>query len=130
MTIHQQQTSKLNPVIATVGESADAITVTAAALSHIKKSLAKRGAGIGIRLKVKTTGCSGNAYVVDYVDEVQADDIVFSIGDNLIVCVDPQSFALVKGTQIDYVRNGLNSAFSYTNPNVKGTCGCGESFTL
>lgn len=108
----------------------DTITATDAALKHIKQALVKRGGGKGVRLEVKTTGCSGKSYVVDYVDEARPDDLVFQIDPEIIVCVAPPVFPMVKGTQIDYVRKGLNSSFVFNNPNVKGACGCGESFTV
>ena len=91
---------------------------------------AARGGGKGVRLDVKTTGCSGKSYVVDYVDETQPDDLIFQVDPSVIVCVAPSVFPMVKGTQIDYVRKGLNASFEFNNPNVKGACGCGESFTL
>ncbi len=111
-------------------KSIDAVTLTANALAHVKQALLKRGSGIGIRLSTKPTGCSGNTYVVDYVDETLANDVIFHADPQVIICVSPQVFPLVKGTEIDYVRKGLNASFVYNNPNVKGACGCGESFTF
>lgn len=108
----------------------EAITATPAALMHIKQALQKRGGGKGIRLDVKTTGCSGKSYVVDYVDEARPDDFIFQGDTEIIICVSPHIFPLIKGTQIDYVRKGLNSSFVFNNPNVTGACGCGESFTI
>ena len=109
---------------------AEAVTITASAINHVKQALQKRGGGKGIRLDVKTTGCSGKSYVVDYVDETRSDDFIFHGDDGIIICVAPHIFSLVKGTQIDYVRKGLNSSFVFHNPNVTGACGCGESFTV
>jgi iron-sulfur cluster assembly protein len=111
-------------------ESNDAVTLTEAAVAHVKSQLAKRGTGVGLRLGVKHVGCSGFAYVVDYVDEAQSNDHVFPVEENIAVYVDPASLPYVKGTQLDYVRQGLNSGFQFHNPNVTNTCGCGESFSI
>ncbi len=129
MSIEQQSTHHfISPGVHVNAQ--DAITATDAALKHIKQALVKRGGGKGVRLEVKTTGCSGKSYVVDYVDEAKADDLIFQVDAEIIICVAPTVFPLVKGTQIDYVRKGLNSSFEFNNPNVKGACGCGESFTV
>jgi len=106
-----------------------AITLTDSAADRIRTFLAKRGNGIGLRLGVKKTGCSGFAYVVNYADEIGADDVVFEI-DDVRVLVDKQSLELIDGTQIDYVREGLNEAFRFRNPKSTGECGCGESFSI
>ncbi len=106
-----------------------AITLTDSAADRIRTFLAKRGNGIGLRLGVKKTGCSGFAYVVNYADEIGADDVVFEI-DDVRVLVDRQSLELIDGTQIDYVREGLNEAFRFRNPKSTGECGCGESFSI
>ncbi|MEN8129611.1 MAG: iron-sulfur cluster assembly accessory protein [Pseudomonadota bacterium] len=106
------------------------VTLTDSAIKHVKAQLVKRGTGLGLRLGVKTTGCSGYAYVVDYVDEAHADDHVYSVSDGLAVYVDPESLPYVKGIQLDYITQGLNSGFEFQNPNVKDTCGCGESFSV
>jgi iron-sulfur cluster assembly protein len=106
-----------------------AITLTQSAAERVKNHLARRGQGIGIRLGVKRTGCSGWAYVVDYADEVGSADVVFEDQDVRIV-VDPDSLSLVDGTEVDFVKQGLNEAFRFRNPNVKGECGCGESFSV
>jgi iron-sulfur cluster assembly protein len=124
-----QQTTQ-HTTLAINENSQETISATAAALKHIKQALAKREGGKGVRLDVKTTGCSGKSYVVDYVDETQPDDLIFQVDPSVIVCVAPSVFPMVKGTQIDYVRKGLNASFEFNNPNVKGACGCGESFTL
>ena len=106
-----------------------AITLTQSAAERVKSHLARRGEGIGIRLGVKRTGCSGWAYVVDYADEVGSTDVVFEDREVRIV-VDPDSLGLVDGTEVDFVKQGLNEAFKFRNPNVKGECGCGESFSV
>ena len=106
-----------------------AITVTQAAADHIKNYLAKRGGGSGLRLGVKTSGCSGLAYVLEVCDEIQADDVLFEQRDVKVV-VDPKSLVYLDGTELDYVREGLNEGFKFQNPNEKNTCGCGESFQV
>ena len=105
------------------------ITLTSQAEKHIKKYLANRGQGIGIRLGVKTTGCSGLAYTLEFVDAVNPEDHVFE-QDQLKIVTDPKSLVYLDGTQVDYVRQGLNEGFEFKNPNVKAECGCGESFTV
>jgi len=84
---------------------------------------------VGLRVGVRKTGCSGYAYVVDYADSVAANDVVFD-HDGVKVIVDPESLALIDGTEVDFVKEGLNEAFKFRNPNVKGECGCGESFSV
>ena len=106
-----------------------AITLTAAAVTHIQKHLGKRGRGVGIRLGVKTTGCSGMAYVLEYVDAVNLDDQAFQ-GHGVTVYVDPKSLVYLDGTELDFVKEGLNEGFAFNNPNVADECGCGESFTV
>ena len=105
------------------------ITLTEKAANHIKSYLTKRGKGVGLRLGVRTTGCSGMAYKLEYVDEPDELDQVFE-SFNVKVFVDPKSLAYIDGTQLDYVREGLNEGFRFTNPNEKASCGCGESFTV
>ena len=106
-----------------------AITMTEAAARHVQRSLEGRGKGEGIRLGVRTTGCSGLAYVLEFVDELAAEDLVFtSHGVNVIV--DPKSLAYIDGTELDFAREGLNEGFRFNNPNVKDACGCGESFRI
>ena len=105
------------------------ITLTDRAAERVRNYLAQRGAGIGLRLGIKKTGCSGFAYVVDYADEVGDTDVVFD-ADDVKVIVDQQSLELIDGTEIDYVRQGLNEAFRFRNPNATGECGCGESFSV
>jgi iron-sulfur cluster assembly protein len=105
------------------------ISLTAAAAERVRTYLATRGHGVGLRLGVKQTGCSGYAYVVNYADEIGAGDTVFEQG-GVKVIVDADSLRLVDGTEIDFVRQGLNEAFKFRNPNVRGECGCGESFNV
>ena len=105
------------------------ISLTEAAASHVRSSLENRGSGEGIRLGVRTTGCSGMAYVLEFVDELQPDDEVFeSFG--MKVVIDPKSLAYIDGTELDFVREGINEGFKFKNPNVRGECGCGESFNV
>ncbi len=106
-----------------------AITLTPAAAKHVTNFIAKRGRGVGLRLGVKTTGCSGLAYKLEYADEVAAEDVVFeSLG--VTVVVDPKSLPYLDGTELDFAREGLNEGFKFNNPNVKNECGCGESFNV
>ena len=105
------------------------ISLTAAAADRVKNFLGRRGHGLGLRLGVKKTGCSGFAYVVNYADEVNPNDLVFE-DQGVKVIVDKESLGLIDGTQVDFVKQGLNEAFRFRNPNVKGECGCGESFTV
>jgi iron-sulfur cluster assembly protein len=106
-----------------------AITLTDAAAQRVRTFLDNRGKGIGLRLGVKTTGCSGLAYVLEFVDELQEGDEVFSEhGVNVIV--DAKSLVYLDGTELDFVKKGLNEGFEFKNPNQKDECGCGESFTV
>ncbi len=104
-----------------------AITMTPSAQDHVVKHLVHRGKGLGIRLGIKTTGCSGLSYVLEFVDEIQEDDTVFESGDAKLV-IDPKSLVYLDGTELDFVKEGLNEGFKFNNPNVKEECGCGESF--
>jgi len=106
---------------------ASSLTESAAAL--VRAHLAQRGRGLGLRLGVKETGCSGFSYVVDYADDTGADDRVFE-DQGVKVFVNAASLQYVDGTRIDFVRQGLNESFRFENPNIKGECGCGESFTV
>jgi len=106
-----------------------AITVTEAAAARARSFLENRGSGLGLRLGVKTTGCSGLAYVLEFVDELQADDSVFE-AHGVKVIVDGKSLAYLDGTELDFAKEGLNEGFQFNNPNVNGECGCGESFTV
>jgi len=105
------------------------ITLTDTASKKIQSNLAKRGSGIGIRIGVRTTGCSGLAYVLEYVDETAVGDEQF-VYDNFIIIVDRKSLPVVDGIELDYVRQGLNEGFEFNNPNEKDRCGCGESFRI
>ena len=106
-----------------------AISLTENAARRVKSYLEKRGHGVGLRIGVKRTGCSGWTYHLDYADEIDADDVVFDEGDVKVV-VDSKSLPLIDGTEVDFVKEGLNESFKFRNPNVKGECGCGESFSI
>lgn len=106
-----------------------AISLTESAARQIKKQLDKRGKGVGLRLGVKKSGCSGFAYTLDYSDEIDNDDAVFE-GFGVKVIVEKNDLPFVDGTQLDFRREGINEAFRFNNPNVTGACGCGESFTV
>jgi iron-sulfur cluster assembly protein len=105
------------------------ITLTENAARHVSSHLAKRGKGIGLRLGVKTTGCSGLAYKLEYADNVNPEDHVFESHD-VKVLIDPKSLPYLDGTELDFAREGLNEGFKFNNPNVKDECGCGESFNV
>ena len=106
-----------------------AISLTESAADRVRTFLASRGRGLGLRLGVRKTGCSGFAYVVNYADDSRPDDVVFE-DQGVKVFVDPESLTLVNGTIVDFVKQGLNEAFKFSNPNVKGECGSGESFSV
>jgi iron-sulfur cluster assembly protein len=103
------------------------ITITEAAAKHVQTFLNNRGKGLGIRLAVRTSGCSGMAYEMEFVDELQDEDLVFE-DYGVKVVIDPKSLVYLDGTEVDYTREGLNEGFKFNNPNVKSQCGCGESF--
>ncbi|MFS8973948.1 iron-sulfur cluster assembly protein IscA [Cupriavidus necator] len=105
------------------------ITMTEKAAKHVARYLERRGKGVGLRLGVKTTGCSGLAYKLEYVDELAPEDAVFE-SHGIKVIVDAKSLPYIDGTELDYAREGLNEGFRFNNPNVKDECGCGESFTV
>jgi len=105
------------------------ITVTQAAADHVRKFLNNRGKGVGIRLGVRTSGCSGMAYVLEFADELEEEDLVFE-DHGVKVIVDPKSLIYLDGTELDFTREGLNEGFKFNNPNVKNACGCGESFNV
>lgn len=105
------------------------IFVSEEAADRMKSYLEKRGKGVGIRLGIQTSGCSGMAYVIEYVDELSDDDEVFSIHDVKII-VNKKSLAYIDGTEVDFQKEGLNEGFRFKNPNAKGECGCGESFSV
>jgi iron-sulfur cluster assembly protein len=105
------------------------ITVSDTAAQKIKANLEKRGKGIAIRIGIKTTGCSGFAYIMEYVDNLTIDDILIS-DNNTVIVTDPTSLPMVAGITVDYVRQGLNEGFEFINPLEKDRCGCGESFRI
>lgn len=105
------------------------ISLTPSAAERVRSHLASRGRGLGLRLSIKATGCSGFSYVIDYADTTEGDDLVFE-DQGVKVYVDPASFPVLDGTRVDFVRKGLNESFQFQNPNVKAECGCGESFTV
>ena len=105
------------------------VTFTDSAAEHIKGYLEKRGKGVGLRLAVRTTGCSGLAYVLEFADEIAANDEVFENND-VTVIIDRKSLVYLDGTELDFTKEGLNEGFKFNNPNVKDECGCGESFTI
>ena len=106
-----------------------AISLTPSAAERVRTYLDKRGAGVGLRLGVTKTGCSGYSYVINYAEEIKESDVVFE-DKGVTVVVDPEALQLIDGTEVDFVKNGLNEAFSFRNPNVTGECGCGESFNV
>jgi iron-sulfur cluster assembly protein len=105
------------------------ITVTENAAHRVSTFLASRGKGVGVRLGVRTSGCSGMAYVLEFADEVADEDVVFE-DRGVKVIVDPKSLVYLDGTELDYGKEGLNEGFKFNNPNVKAMCGCGESFNV
>lgn len=105
------------------------ITLTPAAARHVAKSITKRGSGIGLRLAVKTSGCNGFAYGLEFVDNTNPDDECFE-SHGVKVIIDPRSLSMLTGTELDFVREGLNEGFKFNNPNATANCGCGESFTI
>jgi iron-sulfur cluster assembly protein len=106
-----------------------AVTLTEKAASHVQSFLAKRGKGVGLRVGVRTSGCSGMAYKLEFVDAIEPSDTQFE-SHGVRVVVDPKSLPYVDGTELDYTREGLNEGFKFRNPNVKDECGCGESFNV
>lgn len=105
------------------------ITLTERAATHVQSYLTKRGKGIGLRFGVRTTGCSGMAYKIEFVDTASAEDQSFE-SNGVKVFVDPKSLVYIDGTELDFVREGLNEGFKFNNPKEKDTCGCGESFNV
>ena len=105
------------------------ITLTESAAKHVATQLESRGHGIGIRVGVTTTGCSGMAYVLEFVDELDPNDKVFE-DQGIRIIVDPKSLVYIDGTEMDFVKQGVNEGFEFTNPNARGECGCGESFSV
>jgi iron-sulfur cluster assembly protein len=106
-----------------------AIALTSSAVEYIKNFMARRGGGQGLRVGVKKSGCSGFAYVLDFADSINTDDVVYE-QDGVKVIVASSNLAYLDGMELDYVREGLNSFFKFNNPNVKDSCGCGESFSV
>jgi iron-sulfur cluster assembly protein len=106
-----------------------AISLTDSAASRVLSYLDARGSGVGLRLGVTQTGCSGYSYVINYADEIADSDVIFE-DKGVTVVIDPEALALIDGTEVDFVKNGLNEAFSFRNPNISGECGCGESFNI
>ena len=106
-----------------------AISMTEAAAKHVQRSLEGRGKGEGIRLGVRTTGCSGLAYVLEFVDELAPEDLGYE-SHGVKVIIDPKSLVYLDGTELDFTKEGLNEGFKFNNPNVRGECGCGESFNV
>ena len=106
-----------------------AITMSQAAAERVKRFLENRGSGVGVRLGVKTSGCSGLAYVLEFVDDVNEEDVIFE-DRGVKVIIDQKSLVYLDGTELDYGKDGLNEGFLFNNPNVKDECGCGESFTV
>jgi iron-sulfur cluster assembly protein len=105
------------------------VSMTEAAARHVNRYLSKRGKGVGVRLGVKTTGCSGLAYKLEYVDDLNEEDLVFET-QGLKILIDPKSLPYLEGTELDFVREGLNEGFKFNNPNERDRCGCGESFRV
>ncbi|NNC68357.1 MAG: iron-sulfur cluster assembly protein IscA [Gammaproteobacteria bacterium] len=105
------------------------ISLTDSAATHVKNYLEKRGKGVGVRLGVKTTGCSGMAYTIEFADQVEEEDQIFE-DKGVKVIVNPKSMVYLNGTELDFTREGLNEGFKFTNPNEKDRCGCGESFSV
>ncbi|GAA5140599.1 iron-sulfur cluster assembly protein IscA [Thalassotalea piscium] len=105
------------------------VTMTPAASERVRTFIANRGKGLGLRLGIKTTGCSGLAYVLEFVDDLNEDDTLFNI-DDVNIIIDGKSLTYLDGIELDFVKEGLNEGFKFTNPNAKGECGCGESFNV
>ncbi len=106
-----------------------AITVTEAAARRVSEFIAKRGHGVGLRLGVRTSGCSGMAYKLEFADEIEEGDLTF-VDHGVTVLVDAKSLPYLDGMELDFTREGLNEGFKFNNPNVKNSCGCGESFNV
>ena len=106
-----------------------AISMTEAAARHVSRYLSRRGKGLGVRLGVKTSGCSGLAYKLEYVDDAEPEDVIFE-NHGVKVLIDPKSLAYIDGTELDFVREGLNEGFRFSNPKERDRCGCGESFRI
>ena len=120
----------MNEVMQHASSVSPGITFSEAATRHVLSYLAKQNNSKGIRLSVKKTGCSGLSYVVDYIDAPLAEDMVLSLAQDHLICIDKASYPYLKGMHVDYVKQGLNYKFVFNNPNQTGQCGCGESFTV
>ena len=105
------------------------ISLTDSAAKHVKSYLEKRGKGVGVRVGIKTTGCSGMAYTIEFADQIEDEDHVFE-DKGVKVIVNPKSMVYLSGTELDFAKEGLNEGFKFTNPNEKDRCGCGESFSV
>ena len=105
------------------------ISLTESAANRVKTFLEKRGKGVGVRLGVKTTGCSGMAYTIEFADEIEDTDAVFE-ENGVKILINPKSLVYLDGTELDFSKEGLNEGFKFNNPNEKDRCGCGESFTV
>ena len=105
------------------------VSVTPKAAVQIRKALSKRGGGVGLRLAIKTSGCSGYAYALEFADTASTEDLSFE-SEGVCLLVDAKSLPMIDGTQLDWVREGLNEGFKFNNPNASATCGCGESFAV
>lgn len=105
------------------------ITLTERAATRVQSFMKNRGKGVGLRIGVKTSGCSGMAYSLEFADDFAEEDLTFE-SNGVTLLVDPRSLAYLDGTELDYAKEGLNEGFKFNNPNVKNTCGCGESFSV
>ncbi len=105
------------------------VSLTESAAKHVSNYLSRRGKGLGLRLGVRTSGCSGMAYKLEFADAAEPDDVVFQ-SHGVTVLIDPKSLPYLDGTELDYTREGLNEGFKFRNPNIKDECGCGESFNV
>lgn len=105
------------------------VTITPRAAQRVQQFMAKRGKGVGLRLGVRTSGCSGMAYTMEFADEAHPEDLLFDVG-GVNVLIDSKSLVYLQGTELDFVREGLNEGFKFNNPNATNHCGCGESFTV
>jgi iron-sulfur cluster assembly protein len=130
MTMATETAPVFKPVAHAAEESArSGVLLTEKAARHVARYIERRGKGEGLRVGVRTTGCSGLAYKLEYVDEVAVEDRVFE-SHGVKVFVDPKSLPYIDGTELDFAREGLNEGFKFRNPNVKDECGCGESFRI
>src|ERR1700682_6510332 len=117
------------PALPRLPDTTMTISLTETAASHVAKFLTKRGKGVGLRLGVRTTGCSGLAYKLEYADDIRPEDHRFQ-SHGVTVIVDPKSMPYLDGTELDFTREGWNEGLKFNNPNVKDECGCGESFNI